>query len=113
MVPPGVMDPIAVPNNRVLAARAQRYPNTLLVDRYAACAKHPEFVERNCIHLTLQGMQAYADLIAAHLADPCDEAWWPPRIISNGFFKFPQSQARYDELLVSAQQTGVALTNAL
>jgi hypothetical protein len=70
MVPHGVNNPIAVPNNAMLAERVRRYPNAVLVDWHAASAGHPEFVERDGIHLTLQGAQAYADLIATHLADP-------------------------------------------
>ena len=69
-VPYGVNDPIAVPNNAMLAEGVRRYPNTVLVDWHAASAAHPEFVERDGIHLTLQGAQAYADLIATYLADP-------------------------------------------
>ena len=66
-VPPGVPDPIAVPNNAVLAEKVQRYPNTVLVDWHAASAGHPEFFWGDSIHLTAQGAQAYAELIAAHL----------------------------------------------
>lgn len=69
-VPPDVNNPIAVPNNAMLAEGVRRYPNTVLVDWHAVSAGHPEFVERDGIHLTLQGAQAYADLIATHLADP-------------------------------------------
>src|SRR5215217_1657428 len=66
-VPHGVNDPIAVPNNAVLAEGVRRYPNTVLVDWRTVCAEHPEFVEWDGIHLTAQGAQAYADLIATHL----------------------------------------------
>src|SRR5215204_7274147 len=52
------------------ASPVRRYPNTVLIDWHAASAGHPEFVERDGIHLTLQGAQAYADLIATHLAVP-------------------------------------------
>jgi len=69
-VPHGVNDPIAVPNNAMLAEGVRRYPSTVLVDWHAASAGHPDFVERDGIHLTLQGAQAYADLIATHLAGP-------------------------------------------
>jgi len=68
-VPPGVNDPIAVPNDAVLAEGVRRYPNTVLVDWRTVCAEHPEFVEWDGIHLTAQGAQAYADLIATHLSD--------------------------------------------
>ena len=63
-VPPGVSDPIAVPNNAVLADGARRYPNTALVDWHAASAGHPEFFGGDGTHLSLEGWQAYAGLIA-------------------------------------------------
>jgi hypothetical protein len=66
-VPPNVSDPIAVPNNAVLAARVQRYPNAALVDWHSASSGHPEFFGEDGIHLTLQGAQAYADLITTYL----------------------------------------------
>lgn len=66
-VPPHVEDPIAVPNNAVLAKGVQRYPNGVLVDWRAASANHPEYFGDDGIHLTLEGAQAYADLIAADL----------------------------------------------
>jgi hypothetical protein len=68
-VPKGVNNPIAVPNNAMLAEGVRSYPNAVFVDWHSASAGHPEFVERDGIHLTLQGAQAYADLIATHLAD--------------------------------------------
>jgi hypothetical protein len=63
-VPPGVEDPIAVPNNSVLADGVRRYPNTVLVDWHAASAGHPEFFGEDATHLSLQGARAYAELIA-------------------------------------------------
>ena len=66
-VPPNVNDPIAVPNNGVLANGVQRYPNTALVDWHAASAGHAEYFGEDSIHLTLQGAQAYADLISTSL----------------------------------------------
>jgi hypothetical protein len=69
----GVDNPVAVPNNSMLAERVRRYPNAVLVDWHAASVGHPEFAERGGIHLTLQGAQAYADLTARYLADPVDE----------------------------------------
>ena len=73
-VPAGVPDPIAVPNNAVLAAEVRRYPkNAVLVDWQAESAGHPEFFGEDGVHLTSQGAQAYADLIAAHLGDDAAE----------------------------------------
>ena len=66
-VPPNVNDPIAVPNNAVLADGVHRYPNAALVDWHSASAGHAEFFGEDSIHLTLQGAQAYADLIATYL----------------------------------------------
>jgi hypothetical protein len=66
-IPPNVNDPIAVPNNAVLADGVQRYLNTALIDWHAASAGHAEFFGEDSIHLTLQGAQAYADLIATSL----------------------------------------------
>jgi hypothetical protein len=68
-VPADVPGPIAVPNNAVLANEARRYPNTVFVDWQAASAGHPEFFGEDGTHLTPQGAQAYAELIAAHLGD--------------------------------------------
>jgi hypothetical protein len=68
-VPPRVPDPIAIPNNTVLASGAQRYPNTTLVDWHAASANHPEFFGEDGIHLTFEGAQAYADLVTSYLQD--------------------------------------------
>jgi hypothetical protein len=73
-VPPGVEDPVAASNNVVLTAGVQRYSNTVLVDWQAASADHPEYFSGDDnIHLSLQGAQAYADLIAAHLGDEAAE----------------------------------------
>jgi hypothetical protein len=69
-IPPGVEDPVAASNNTVLTAGVQRYSNTVLVDWQAASANHPEYFSGDDnLHLSLQGAQAYADLIAAHLGD--------------------------------------------
>ncbi len=68
-VPPDVDNPIAVPNNAVLASGVQRYPNAVLVDWHTASINHPEFLGEDGIHLTLEGVQAYADLIATYLGD--------------------------------------------
>jgi hypothetical protein len=70
-VPPGVGDPVAVPNNAVLADGVERYPNTaVLVDWYAASVGHPEYFWEDGTHLTPEGAWAYAGLIAegTHLA---------------------------------------------
>lgn len=72
-VPPDVEDPIAVPNNAMLAAGVQRYPNAVLVDWRAASAGHPEFFGGDGIHLSLQGAQAYADLISTYLGGSEEE----------------------------------------
>jgi hypothetical protein len=68
-VPPGVEDPVAVPNNAVLDEGVKRYPNAVLVDWRAASANHPEFFGEDETHLTFEGAQAYADLIATYLED--------------------------------------------
>ena len=67
-VPPSVQQaPIAASNNAVLIDGAQRYPNTVLVDWRTASANHPEYFWGDGTHLTLQGAQAYAELIASQL----------------------------------------------
>jgi hypothetical protein len=54
-----------VPNNKVLADGARRYPNrVVLVDWHAASAGHPEYFWDG-LHLTPPGARAYADLIAS------------------------------------------------
>ncbi len=69
-VPPNVADPVAVPNDAVLAGGVRRYPNkAVLVDWYSASAGHPEYFWDG-IHLTPQGARAYADLISSHVGDP-------------------------------------------
>jgi hypothetical protein len=68
-VPPEVEDPIALPNNAVLAEGVQRYPNTVLVDWHSASIDHPEFLGEDGTHLTLEGAQAYAGLIGTYLED--------------------------------------------
>jgi hypothetical protein len=53
------------PNNEVLAAGVQRYPNrAVLVDWHAASAGHPEYFWDG-LHLTTPGAKAYAGLISA------------------------------------------------
>jgi hypothetical protein len=68
-VPPDVEDPIAVPNDAVLADGAQRYPKAVLVDWYSRSAGHPEYFWDG-IHLTPEGAQAYADLISSYVGEP-------------------------------------------
>ena len=69
-VPPNVADPVAVPNDAVLAEGVARYPEkAVLVDWYSASAGHPEYFWDG-IHLTPQGARAYADLISSHVGDP-------------------------------------------
>jgi hypothetical protein len=69
-VPPGVDDPVAASNNTVLSDGVQRYSNTVLVDWQAASTGHPEYFSGDDnLHLSLEGAQAYAELIAAHLGD--------------------------------------------
>jgi hypothetical protein len=69
-IPPGVEDPVAASNNTVLTAGVQRYSNTVLVDWQAASVGHPEYFSGDDnLHLSLEGAQAYAGLIAAHLGD--------------------------------------------
>ena len=77
-VPPDVQQAtIAASNNTVLIDGAQRYPNTVLVDWHAASANHPEYFSGDSTHLSLQGAQAYADLIASHL-DQAEGSGLPP-----------------------------------
>ena len=53
------------PNNEVLAAGVQRYPEkAVLVDWHAASAGHPEYFWDG-LHLTPEGAKVYADLISA------------------------------------------------
>ncbi len=92
-VPPGVEDPIAMSNNTVLTDGVQRYPNTVLVDWQAASIDHPEYFSADNTHLSLQGAEAYAHLIAAHLGPPpqggSETPPGPQQIISwgeGGFF---------------------------
>ena len=69
-VPPNVADPVAVPNDAVLAEGVRRYPEkAVLVDWYSASAGHPEYFWDG-IHLTPQGARAYADLISSHVGEP-------------------------------------------
>ena len=71
-VPPRVQDPVAVPNNAVLTEGIRRYPNAVLVDWQAASTDHPEYFGEDGIHLTLEGAQAYAELIASSLGEEAE-----------------------------------------
>jgi hypothetical protein len=78
-VPPSVQQaPIAASNNTVLIDGAQRYPNTVLVDWRTASANHPEYFWGDGTHLTLQGGQAYAELIASQLGQEQEGSGAPP-----------------------------------
>jgi hypothetical protein len=72
-VPTNVPDPIAVPNNAMLADEVGRYPNAVLVGWQAEGAGDPEFFGEDGIHLTPQGAQAYAELITMHLGEDAAE----------------------------------------
>ena len=58
------------PNNEVISAGVQRYPNTTLVDWKAASAGHPEYFVSDGVHLQPPGQRIYADLIAADRSGP-------------------------------------------
>lgn len=76
-VPPDVPDPIAVPNDLVLAEGVGRYPDkAVLVDWRAASAGHPEYFWDG-VHLTPRGAQAYAALIASQVGE-LDDSGPPP-----------------------------------
>jgi peptidoglycan/LPS O-acetylase OafA/YrhL len=51
------------PNDAVIAAGVQRYPNTILVDWREASGSQPAFFWNDGIHLRPAGAQAYADLL--------------------------------------------------
>lgn len=68
-VPPDVEDPIAVPNDAVLAEGARRYEKAVLVDWYSASAGRPGYLWDG-VHLTFRGARAYAGLISSQLEDP-------------------------------------------
>jgi len=58
------------PNNKVIKAVVPDYPNTVLVDWYAASSEHPEWFASDGIHLTPKGARAYAKLIKAAALKP-------------------------------------------
>ena len=57
------------PNNAVLAEGVTRYPSAVLADWYSASVDHPEFF-LDGVHLRPEGVQAYAQLIAAYTGSP-------------------------------------------
>jgi len=57
------------PNNAVLAEGVTRYPNAVLADWYSASVDHPEFF-LDGVHLRPEGVQAYAQLMAAYVGTP-------------------------------------------
>lgn len=65
-------------NNAVLANGVHRYPNAVLVDWSSASANNPEFFAEDGLHLSLQGAQAYADLISTYLGSPAEGSAGPP-----------------------------------
>ena len=54
-------------NNETFARIAPTYPNTLLVNWVAGAQGHPEYFYKDGIHLTKEGAQGYANLVAGHL----------------------------------------------
>jgi hypothetical protein len=57
------------PNNAVLAEGVTRYPNAALADWFSASVDHPEFF-LDGVHLRPEGVQAYAQLMAAYVGTP-------------------------------------------
>jgi len=58
-------------NNAVIARGVAYYPNTVLVDWYAATEGHPELFGQDGVHLTGAGVRLYAALVA----DAIVKAW--------------------------------------
>jgi peptidoglycan/LPS O-acetylase OafA/YrhL len=58
-------------NNAVIARGVAYYPNTVLVDWYAATEGHPELFGQDGVHLTGAGVRLYAALVA----DAVVNAW--------------------------------------
>ncbi len=54
-------------DNEMLAENVGRYPNARLLDWHAASVDHPEYFRDDGFHLSAEGAQAYAQLIAAAL----------------------------------------------
>lgn len=52
------------PNNAMLAAAAQRHPNVVLLDWYAATAQRPEIFWKDGIHVKPPGAKLYASLVS-------------------------------------------------
>ena len=57
------------PNNAVIAEGVTRYPSAVLADWYSASVDHPEFF-LDGVHLRPEGVEAYAQLIAAYAGTP-------------------------------------------
>ncbi|MGN6809383.1 MAG: acyltransferase family protein [Thermomicrobiales bacterium] len=60
--------------NTTLAAGAARYQNALLIDWQRESAGHPEYFADDGIHLTLQGTNIYASMIATQV-DLLEQHW--------------------------------------
>ena len=58
------------PNNEVIAAGVQKYPNAVLVDWYSASVNRPELFYRDGFHLRPGGQKFYANLISSYLTAP-------------------------------------------
>ena len=58
------------PNNEVISAGVQRYPNAVLVDWYSASVNRPELFYSDGFHLRPRSQRMYADLVSSQLAGP-------------------------------------------
>ena len=58
------------PNNALLAAAVQRYPNAVLADWHAVTTARPGLLAADGIHLLARGTEAYAALVAAYATAP-------------------------------------------
>jgi hypothetical protein len=58
------------PNNEVISAGVQRYPNAMLVDWYSASVNRPELFYSDGFHLRPRSQRMYADLISSQLTGP-------------------------------------------
>jgi lysophospholipase L1-like esterase len=61
------------PVNRMLAEGVGRYANAEVIDWNATSADRPELLRDDGVHLSTEGAQVYAELIAS-----CIEALWHP-----------------------------------
>jgi hypothetical protein len=55
------------PNNEVIAAGVQRYPNAVLANWHSASADRPDLFYSDGYHLRPTGQRIYADLVSSHL----------------------------------------------